>query len=109
VRHKPHATVQPGNCESLATCGFDVPREERRTPVKNKLYFQRDWYQVVGERVQIRLGDQIVRSGLVEAVTLDDGILWIAASGGESRALYERALGYSVWIEYKWETLSQSA
>lgn len=77
--------------------------------MKDKVHFQRDWYQVVGEHVQVRLGNREVRSGVVEAVTADDGILWIAASGGESRALYERAQGYSVWIEYKWETLPQSA
>lgn len=93
----------------VAACGFDMPGKEGRDPVKDKLYLQYDWYQVVGEYVQVRLGERVVRSGVVEAVTADDGILWIAANGGESRALYERAQGYTVWIEYKWETLPRSA
>ena len=93
----------------VAACGFGVPTKQERNPVKDKLYLQYDWYQVVGEHVQIRLGDRVVRSGIVEAVTADDDILWIAANGAERRALYERAQGYSIWIEYKWETLPRPA
>jgi hypothetical protein len=71
--------------------------------VKDNLHLQCDWHPVVGELVEIRRDNQVVRTGAVEAVTSDDGILWIAAEGAERRTLYERAQGYSVWIKYKWE------
>lgn len=57
-----------------------------------------DWCQMVGKYVEIRREGIPVRTGLVDVVTADDGILWIAANGAECRALYERAHGYSVWV-----------
>ena len=74
--------------------------------MKNKLYLQPEWFPVVGEIVEIRLYDKTVRKGRVDGVTADDQILWIAADGGELRAMFERSQDYSVWIEYKWETMS---
>lgn len=88
-----------------AACGFGVPTQEGTKQVKDKLYLQYEWYQVVGQYVQIRLKDRVVRTGVVDAATGDDRILWIAGHGAERRTLFERAEGYSVWIEYKWETL----
>lgn len=73
--------------------------------MKDKLYLQPHWLPVVGETVEIRRRDELVRTGEVDGVTADDQILWIAANGAEPRTMYERAQGYSVWIEYKWETL----
>lgn len=77
--------------------------------MKNVLHLQPEWFPVVGELVEIRLGGRTVRTGRVDGVTSDDQILWIAADGAELRAMYERAEEYSVWIEYKWETASTAA
>ncbi|KRE71470.1 hypothetical protein ASG77_10460 [Arthrobacter sp. Soil762] len=74
--------------------------------VKNRLHWQPEWIAVVGEIVEVRLHDKTVRTGRVDGVTADDQILWIAADGAESRAMFERSQGFSVWIEYKWETAS---
>jgi phosphopentomutase len=74
--------------------------------VKNKLHLQPEWFPVVGETVEIRLDNHAVRTGRVDGVTSDDQVLWIAADGAEPRAMFERCDDYSVWIEYKWETVS---
>ncbi|MET3936957.1 hypothetical protein ABIE00_005073 [Arthrobacter sp. OAP107] len=39
------------------------------------------WHPVIGQRVQMRRGGIIVREGIVDAVTLDDSVLWIAGGG----------------------------
>jgi hypothetical protein len=78
----------------------DISRPDMTTGkihVKDEPYLQSEWCQVVGNYVQIRRGNCIVRTGLVEAVTADDAILWIAGHGAERRALYERAHGHTVW------------
>ena len=77
--------------------------------MKNRLHVQSNWSCVVGENVEIRLRDKTVRTGRVDGVTPDDQILWIAADGAASRAMFERSLHYSVWMEYRWETASAGA
>jgi hypothetical protein len=67
--------------------------------VKHKLSLQNKWHLVVGKHVQVKLKDRIIRAGLAEEVTADDGILWIASDGAECRALFERARDYSVWAQ----------
>jgi hypothetical protein len=74
--------------------------------VKNKLHPQHDWLPVLGQVVDVRQGDETVRTGIVDGVTPDNKILWISADGAETRTMYQRSDGYSVWIEYKWETAS---
>jgi hypothetical protein len=74
--------------------------------LKNKLHLQHDWLPVIGEVVEIRCGGEAVRTGIVDGVTADGGILWLTANGAEPRAMFERSQGFSVWIEYKWETAS---
>lgn len=71
-----------------------------------KLHRQYDWLPVVGEIVEIRRDEETVRTGVVDGVTPDGGILWISADGAERRAMFERAQGFTVWIEYKWESAS---
>jgi hypothetical protein len=75
-----------------------------KTP-KIKRYLQHDWLPVVGQVVEVRRGDQTVREGTVDGVTADGGILWLAADGAQPRCMFERSEGYSVWIEYKWESV----
>ncbi|MCI0142115.1 hypothetical protein KNN17_11045 [Arthrobacter bambusae] len=67
------------------------------------LHKQDDWLPLVGEMVQIRISGRFVRTGVVDAVTIDDGILWLAADGVNQRRLISKADGYEVWMTYKWE------
>ena len=69
-----------------------------------KHHMQYDWLPVVGETVQIRNRGRIVRIGMVDAVTNDGGILWLAAEGVHQRQLITRADGNEVWMTYKWES-----
>ncbi|BCW70724.1 hypothetical protein NicSoilB8_17680 [Arthrobacter sp. NicSoilB8] len=69
-----------------------------------KYHKQDDWLPLVGETVQIRQYGQFLRTGMIDAVTIDDGILWLAADGVNQRRLISKADGYEVWMTYKWET-----
>jgi hypothetical protein len=62
------------------------------------------WLPLVGEDVQIRRHGTVVREGTVDAVAADDSALWIRAHGIEPRRIFHRADGFSVWINYRWET-----
>ncbi|MGJ3190145.1 hypothetical protein [Paenarthrobacter sp. FR1] len=42
--------------------------------------------------------------GIVDAVTIDDEILWLASDGVNQRRLISKADGFEVWMTYKWET-----
>lgn len=64
---------------------------------------QDDWLPLVGETVQIRQYGRFVRTGIVDAVTGDDGILWLEADGVNHRQLVSKAEGFEVWMTYKWE------
>jgi hypothetical protein len=44
-----------------------------------------------------------VMDGVVESVTPDDQILWLAAHFPRPRTMIERAEGFAIWISYKWE------
>ena len=65
---------------------------------------QDDWLPLVGETVQSRINRRFVRTGIIDAVTIDDEILWLAADGVNQRRLISKADGYEVWMTYKWET-----
>lgn len=54
------------------------------------------WDDLVGVHVLIQKGGRTVRSGHVEAVTATADALWVSAQGHDSRALYEKAEGYTV-------------
>ncbi|VXB05061.1 hypothetical protein ARTHRO9AX_10315 [Arthrobacter sp. 9AX] len=68
------------------------------------MHRQHDWLPVLGQEVQIKLDGSVVRTGLVDGVTNDGAIIWIAAHGATPRAMFERARGFSVWIDYKWDS-----
>jgi hypothetical protein len=84
-------------------CVFGAAEEKT---LKSRRHLQHDWLPVVGQLVEIRRGDQVVREGIVDGVTTDGGILWLAADGAQPRSMFERSEGFSVWIEYKWESVS---
>ncbi len=64
---------------------------------------QDDWLPLVGETVQIRIKGRFVRMGIVDAVTIDNEILWLASDGVNQRRLVSKADGYEAWMTYKWE------
>jgi hypothetical protein len=66
-------------------------------------HLQTDWLPLVGEAVEVRLNNEFIRFGVVDAVTNDNSILWLAVDGVNTRSMVERADGYEVWIDYKWE------
>lgn len=61
-----------------------------------------DWSDLLGLRVHVKKGDQIVRTGYVDAVSASADILWIGQEGAEHRSLYEKYEGFTavpVWAD----------
>lgn len=54
------------------------------------------WDELVGLQVRIQKAGRTVRIGQVEEVAAAADALWVAAHGLDSRALYEKAEGYTV-------------
>ncbi|AOY74294.1 hypothetical protein PVT25_05950 [Paenarthrobacter ureafaciens] len=67
-------------------------------------HLQPKWQPLIGQLVIVKLQDEEIRRGVVDAVTDDDQILWLDSDGAEPRRLFHRADGFNVWIDYKWET-----
>ncbi|AOY71059.1 hypothetical protein IG195_15870 [Arthrobacter sp. TES] len=67
-------------------------------------HLQPKWQPLIGQLVIVKLQDEEIRRGVVDAVTDDDQILWLDTDGAEPRRLFHRAEGFKVWIDYKWET-----
>lgn len=68
-----------------------------------RLHLQYDWTALLGEEVEVRLNDKIVRAGRVDGVTHDGRILWLEGRGAEQRRMFERCEGFTAWIDYKWD------
>lgn len=66
-------------------------------------HLQPKWQPLIGQLVIVKLQDEEIRRGVVDAVTDDDQILWLDSDGAEPRRLFHRADGFNVWIEYRWE------
>jgi hypothetical protein len=62
-----------------------------------KPMLQHDWRLVRGCRVEIRHSLDRPRVGLVEDVTADGSILWLAAEGPATRTMVQKSEGYEVW------------
>ena len=67
-------------------------------------HLQPKWQPLVGQLVIVKLLDEEIRRGVVDAVTDDDQILWLDSDGAEPRRLFHRADGFKVWVDYRWET-----
>lgn len=55
-----------------------------------------DWIELIGQRVEVWKGGQLVRTGCVDDVAGAADALWLAGHGVDGRALYQKADGYSV-------------
>ncbi|MDQ0212174.1 MULTISPECIES: hypothetical protein [Arthrobacter] len=67
-------------------------------------HLQSKWQPLIGQLVIVKLQDDEIRRGVVDAVTDDDQILWLGGDGAEHRRLFQRADGFNVWVDYQWET-----
>jgi hypothetical protein len=57
---------------------------------------QLDWLSARGRVVVIRHENLPIRSGLVEDVTVDGSILWLASNGVNTRTMIEKSEGYMI-------------
>lgn len=57
-----------------------------------------DWWRVVGAVVEVRRDGRHLRSGLVEAVTRDGAVAWLAQDGPVERMLIDKESGHTIWI-----------
>ncbi|WP_104175885.1 hypothetical protein [Arthrobacter sp. Y81] len=73
-----------------------------------KYHRQYEWLPVRGEAVPIQNNGIVIHEGIVDAVTADDSILWIAAQSANTRKMVCKAEGDEVWITYKWDTTAAS-
>ena len=59
-----------------------------------------DWSDLLGLRVHVKKGEQIVRTGYVDAVSASADILWIGQEGAQQRSLYEKYERYTAASVY---------
>jgi nucleoid-associated protein YgaU len=76
--------------------------------LNNNVRRQQEWLPLAGEFVEVRLDEQLIRSGWVDAVTSDGEILWIAAQGAEPRTMFERSQCFTVRIESDLDSASDN-
>ena len=80
--------MQNGKKESLFGSPLHPARGKRVT----------NWKLLVGQTVQIWQGNDILDQGLVEAVTADGTVLWLAQAGATQRRLVMKERGAGLWI-----------
>ncbi len=80
--------MQNGKEDSLLGPRFKPARGKR---VNN-------WRLLVGHTVQIWDGDDVLDQGMVEAVTADGTVLWLAQSGATQRRLVMKERGVGLWV-----------
>ncbi len=55
-----------------------------------------NWRDLAGRQVEVRKEGQIIRTGYVVDVAFSTDILWLEADGVNQRALFEKAMGYTI-------------
>ncbi len=58
-----------------------------------------DWGDLVGVEVDILRRGRLSRVGVVDAVTANGAILWLAADQYAARQLFDSADGYEAWVD----------
>ena len=61
------------------------------TPLEN-------WNLVPGTLVEVYRDGTLLRTGRIDAVTLDADIVWLANSGAHPRRLFEKSEGYRLHL-----------
>ena len=80
--------LQNGKKDSLFGSCFVPARGKRVT----------NWRSLVGHTVQIWQGNDVLDQGLVEAVTADGTVLWLAQTGAIQRRLVMKERGAGLWV-----------
>ncbi|MDQ0801477.1 hypothetical protein QF050_003116 [Arthrobacter sp. SLBN-112] len=62
---------------------------------------QQDWLLTKGTLVEARHRHHLARTGLVDDVTPDGSILWLAADGALTRHMIDKSDGYEIWSTYE--------
>lgn len=62
-------------------------------------YRHDEWHLLVGAMVEIHKNGDLIRSGRVDDAMPDSSLIWLAADGPETRALFDAAEGVEVWVE----------
>jgi hypothetical protein len=57
-----------------------------------------DWRRLRGAEAEIWLAGTLQRTGVIDEVTEDSAIAWVAADAKEPRRLFERASGFELRI-----------
>jgi hypothetical protein len=55
-----------------------------------------NWQLLIGSRVELRRGGQVVRTGEVEDATADSSVMWLRFDGNHGRQLVAKTDGYEV-------------
>ncbi|MCM0616909.1 MULTISPECIES: hypothetical protein [Micrococcaceae] len=58
-----------------------------------------NWRSLVGLKVQIWRGDEIVDQGVVEAVTSDGSVVWLTQTGAVERRMVVKERGAGIRIQ----------
>lgn len=61
------------------------------------LQLRNDWRLARGQVVEVRHDNIPTRTGVVDDVTADGSILWLAADGPATRTMVDRSEGYEIW------------
>lgn len=57
---------------------------------------QTDWTKLVGKRVELRKGGQVVRTGFVKDVLDSADVLWLEAERFRQRTLIDKSMGFTI-------------
>jgi hypothetical protein len=77
--------------------GYVVPYLWNPAYARNLSRLVQDWTSVRGLTVEVWHATFPTRAGVVEDVTADGNILWLAADGPVTRVMVEKAEGYEIW------------
>ena len=58
-----------------------------------------EWHLLVGAMVEVHKNGILIRSGRVDDAMPDSSLIWLAADGADTRALFNAAEGFEVWVE----------
>lgn len=64
---------------------------------RNSMHCTDQWQALAGEVVEVRLGGQLYRTGVVDDVMPDRSGLWLARDGFLPRKFIDAASGFEVW------------
>lgn len=66
-----------------------------------RAYLFEEWQRLEGAVVRVCRDGKPVRTGVIDDVTPDGSIVWIAQEGVLGRSLFHKAEGYELWIAPK--------